>query len=313
LRNVIVLFFKTDEKIFESQIPLQFSGKRNKNLGFENNIDLLFLSGYQGLSKQYRESLKSYGYILHDASKIYEELDKKYSKLNCFSQYDKKCFLRWLVIEEYFSGERAIHYDGDIVFNEDPEIIEKKVLGKTFVLQGCPAFTVISDNSWFKDYRKYLDEFDNISKFVNDQGFIVQLINKKLLPQNSFENVLRDYAVFENPLWPRRGNNLDVYSYERISGIDYFNDKKVLFWHMQNNFNFYLIRFILRRKFLKIFRGRLSLDANKSTFENYLINKIYNMFDKYHSRLFVYNYFFKSHDLSCILNNKVWWQPGVFK
>lgn len=311
MKNVMVLW--ADSKDFELHVPVEFVGKRNLALGLDNNFHLLFLYGCEKLSKQYLESLKSLGYVLHDASKVYEELDKKYSKLNCFSRYDKNCFLRWLVIDEYFPGEKVILYDGDIVFNEDPEVIKQKVLGKTFVLQGGPGNTFISDRGWFEIYRKCLDVFDCVGKFINEQEFISHLVDKKLLPQDDFEDALKDYVVFENPLWPRRGKNSEVFEYKKINGIDYFNDRKVLYWHMQTGFNFYLIRFILRQKFLKVFRNRLSFDASEPTFENRLINKLYNTFDKYHSRLFVYNYFFKKHDLSGVLNDKVWWQPGVFK
>ena len=38
-------------------------------------------------------------------------------------------------------------------------VIQKLLQGFTFVLQGCPAFTCISDLSWFDLYKRELDEF----------------------------------------------------------------------------------------------------------------------------------------------------------
>ncbi len=317
MRSVIVAFYDTSEKIFESQIPLLFVGKRNQNLGFYSNnyccskIDLLFLSGFKNYSSKYKNDLKSVGYVLHDVLSIYSELDARYSFLNKYSDYDKKCFLRWLVIKNYFPGEKIIHYDGDIIFNEDPEVIKNKVEGKTFVLQGCPAFTVISDLNWFEVYENQLNEM-NVDKFVNDQDFISYLIQNKLLIQDDYKDVLSDYVAFENPLWPKRNKDDQIFKYKRTNGIDYFNDKKVLFWHMQTSFKFYLSRFIIRERFLKFFNNKLSLDANEKSLQNSLINKIYNFLPSYSSRLFVYNYFFKKRDLSSVLNDKVWWQEGVF-
>ena len=338
MRNIVVVFYDTNEKIFESQIPLLFVGKRNQKLGFNTKIDLLFLSGFKNYSEKYKNDLKSVGYVLHDVSSIYSELDIQYSFLNQFSNYDKKCFLRWLVIKKYFSGEKIIHYDGDIVFNEDPEIIKNKVEGKTFVLQGCPAFTVVNNLNWFEQYEENLnnlcfcsekpfdmtscfvspdgstsqDKQGEWSNFINDQDFINYLIQNKLLIQDDYPDVLRDYVAFENPLWPKKNKDNQIFKYKRINGIDYFNEKKVLFWHMQTSFKFYLARFIIRKRFLKVFKNKLSLDVNEKSLQNSLINRIYNFVPAYSSRRLVYNYFFGKRDLSSVLNNEVWWEKGVF-
>ncbi|MFH1644689.1 MAG: hypothetical protein ABIA74_05975 [bacterium] len=315
MRNVIVVFYDTNEKIYESQIPLLFVGKRNQQLGFDTKIDLLFLSGFKNYSLKYKNDLKSVGYVLHDVSSIFSELNSKYSFLNQYSDYDKKCFLRWLVIKNYFPGEKIIHYDGDIIFNENPEIIKNKVEGKTFVLDESPAFTVVNYPTWFDLYEWNLNNFkDNIfEKFVNDQDFINYLIQNNLLIQDDYSDELKDYVAFSNPLWPKRNNDKQIFEYKRINGVDYFNDKKVLFWHMQTSFKFYLSRFIIRKKFLKVFNKKLSLDANEKSLQNSLINRVYNFVPFYSSRLFVYNYFFGNRDLSSVLNEKVWWQSGVFE
>jgi len=154
MRQVICCWCDGDSDMFEKHVPVYFSGKRNLHLGFSNDIDILFLSGYGLLSEEYKDRLRDIGYKVHDVTTVYRELDSKYSALSQFGNQERNCFLRWLVISSYFPGEPIIHYDADIVFNEDPTIIGKLLNGRTFVLQGCPALTAISDQTWFTQYRE---------------------------------------------------------------------------------------------------------------------------------------------------------------
>ena len=139
MRNVICCWCNKNADAFENHVPLYFSGKRNQKLGSKTTIDTLFLSGHELLSENYKRSLQEVGYRVHDVSKIYSELANAYAALDPFGDYEKKCFLRWAVISTCFPGEQIIHYDGDVVFNEDPDVIPRLLRGKTFVMQGCAA------------------------------------------------------------------------------------------------------------------------------------------------------------------------------
>jgi hypothetical protein len=161
MRHVICCWCNTDAEVFETHVPLHFCGKRNIGLGFEKCLDVLFLSGYERLSDTYRQSLQDVGYRVHDLSAIYSALAEKYSPLNRFGDYEKKCFLRWPAIATYFPGERIVHYDGDIVLNEGPAVIARLLERRTFVLQGCPALTSISNQDWFSQYQEQLNDFGN--------------------------------------------------------------------------------------------------------------------------------------------------------
>lgn len=355
MQSVIVAWCKTNENDFESFVPLQFVGMRNKKLNYSNNINILFISGFEKFSQEYKNSLKNLGFILHDVSKIFNEFDEKYRALNRFGDYEKKCFLRWLVIEKYFNNESIVHYDGDIVFNEDPEIIKKIVNDKTFILQGCPAFTVISNMDWFKLYKSELDKFVNDidgysqdawqkrngwevtfktrwagSRFRNiiwsDQDFLSHLIHTGNIIQDSVESVLldfQDYLLFENPLFFHSYDDNFPYKYVRENGIDFFESirkdaqdsfykKRILFWHMQSSFNFYLSKFIFRKKYLKFIpMGRLEFNGSANGFEDNL-NKRFAKFTNHINRFNVYNYFFKEYDFSGVFKDSVWWKKGVF-
>ncbi|MFH1831828.1 MAG: hypothetical protein ABH827_03405, partial [bacterium] len=336
--------------------PLLFVGQRNQRLGLSNDFHILFTVGYNKLSDKYRQSLKDVGYKLHDVSNIYNYLDKDYQALNKFSNYTKNTFLQWLVIDDFFNKEPIIHYDGDIVSNEDPKVIAEKLAGTTFILQGCPAFAPISNHDWFKQYRHHLNLFtqdiegysrkaweqrpgwevtfrtrwagSRFSKvLIHDQDLHSHLIHTGQLVQDNVEDImlkLQDYVVFENPLFIHLYDDNYPYTYKRERNIDYFlcfrqdgelctYKKKVLFWHMQNCFNFYASKYILRQKLFKFLPlGRVNLNLQGGGLET-KINKFARKYLKHTSRLNVYKYYFEQADFSGLLTEKKWWKSGVFK
>ena len=255
MKSVVVAWCNQNEVVFENQVPLLFVGKRNKALGFTGTIHVVFLTGFSRLSATYIQSLKGVGYKLHDVEKLFLEFDKKYSQLDRFGQYEKRCFLRWLVLAEYFGQEQIIHYDGDYVLNEDVAIIEKLLAGKTFFLQGSGAFACISDPLWFEQYTEQLDMLVNDiegyssrawvqrkgwelsyryrwagSRFrkiiTSDQDLLVHLVHTRNLKQDNPEEIsliLNDYQVFQNPLFLHLYDENYPYEYSRESGIDYFS------------------------------------------------------------------------------------------
>ncbi len=356
MKSVIIAWCNTDTHGFESHVPLKFVGQRNKKLGFSNDIHVLFLDGFLRLNDSYKTELTHLGYTLHDVAPVYQALAQKYVQLDQFGDYEKKCFLRWPAIEQYFPGEAIIHYDGDIVFNEDPAVIARLVASKTFVLQGCPAFTVVHDRVWFEQYRQQLDLFvkdiNGYSKcawqkrvgweitfktrwagsrfreiITSDQDFISHLIHTGQIIQTPVEEVmlcLQDYIYFENPLFPHMYDDNFPYRYKRENGIDFFEAtridgqpvairKRVLFWHMQSCFNFYLSKFILRRMLLwPLLLTRLSFNVSSCGLEEKL-NKFLRRFLHHTNRLSVYRYFFEKKDFSGIFRACTWWKKGIFE
>jgi len=347
MRHVICCWCDTDANRFENHVPVLFSGSRNLRLGFSNEIDLLFLSGYELLAEDYKSGLREVGYTLHDLARIYSEVESKYSSLQRFSNHVIKYFLRWLVISAYLGKEPIIHYDGDIVFNEDPVVIGKLLKGRTFVLQGCPALTVITDQSWFSQYKDHLAVFANDIEgystnawkervgseitergkwagrrdseiFLHDQDFLSHLIHTDRIVQDRPSEILQDlrsYIVFENPLYmDGYENNLHDVLYRRNRDIDYIDSRRVLFWHMQGYFIHYLGKYIVAKRFIpKNCITRMSNDVEKKDLYSYL----YGLFCRHLRReplyrLDVYRYFFEQNDLSEVLNNRIWWRPGVF-
>lgn len=346
MRPVICCWSNGDADAFESRVPLLFAGRRNIELGFSNDVDILFLEGHDLLSAEYQSRLAECGYTLHDVSGLYGEANRRYATLNRFTDYEKKCYLRWPVMFSFFAGAPLIHYDADIVFNEDPAAISRLLTGRTFVLQGCPALTCISDRAWWGQYLNELDRFAadidgycaaawierqgwkesertkwagsrSRELMAHDQDFISHLIHTDRLVQDAPQTILRDlqgYFVFENPLYMHGyGNDLRRARYVRRAGIDYIDDRRPLIWHMQADFNRYLSRYIFARRYLPIGRRRIENDLSRKD----LATKLYEFYVRrlrgdLHLRLRVYEYFFRDHDFSGVLNDRTWWKEGAF-
>lgn len=295
MRNVVVAWNRFDSQQFENLIPLRFMGTRSARLDFKAKIDLLFLDGLDLLQGEYRRTLEELGYEIHDLTGGFLRLSEKYTTLDMFGEYEKRCFLRWLLISEYFPGESIIHYDADMVLNEDPVVLCEKVRGKTFVLQGCPALTCISDANWFSEYKNHLDQFagdiDGYSRdawseregwerseqdkwagqrdrtiIASDQDLISHLIHTDRLPQSKPSEVLaclNGYILFENPLYIHAYNPWCAalpFRYKRVHGIDYINEERVAVWHMQSDFCNYIGKYWNSNQLRKLLKVRLPND-----------------------------------------------------
>jgi hypothetical protein len=344
MKAVIVVWYSPGKRSFEDIIPLRFVGERNRKLGFRNDLDILFLGGYGQLEEPYKEHLIDLGFVLHDVSELFGRLSTEYHSLRRFGSFEFSCFMRWLVIDAHFSGEEITHYDGDVVFNTDPIEFSKKVFGKTFVLQGCPAVAVIHDRDWFRVYREQLDLFaQDVTRYSevawslrsgwehsltakwagsrfrhiigSDQDLLSHLIHADIIPQDKPEVILlsmKDYVLFENPLYIHETNSDMPFTYKRVRGVDYLNDRIVAFWHMQSEWIFYLAKFMNRTRYP--FGRSETLRHGVSDVEdmlNRLLRKVGG--GRSFNRSDVYGFFLDQNDFSDVMNNNVWWKKGVFR
>jgi hypothetical protein len=342
MRSVIVAWCPSTAQKFEQAVPLNFVGKRNQRLNFHSSIDVLFLEGFERLDDRYKASLRESGYTLHNAHTIYAELEPSFQALNQFGDYEKKCFLRWWVIAQYFAKEPVIHYDGDIVFNDSPDHLAKKLSGKNFILQGCPALAVISQTDWFDQYHQHLIQFSHDPAaysaqawehritseaahaqwlgyrdrpmISSDQDLFRHLLYTQEIVQDNLAKILHgleQYLLFENPLYleayhPQQAS----FHYERRNGIDFLGGQQVMLWHMQSSFSAYLGNFIFRKRCLPWQAGRLQPQGWEA--------KLRRWGQKYFrlqplSRLDIYRYFFEQSDFQELFTEQNWWRPDVFK
>jgi hypothetical protein len=348
-RNVTFGWINTTSRISENNIPTEWIGKRNLKLGSKNDIDIVVLENFDKYDYNYTNALENVGYNLINATDIFRRFSKKYSALNRFGDYEKKCFLRWLILEELYSDEPVVHYDGDIVFNETPENLQKRFKRKTFVLQGCPAVVSLNTHDWYNSYRKNLDLFvNNIEQYsadawerrtgwedsainnwagsryrriiTSDQDLISHLIHVHELPQESPTNIVqdnRDLIFFENPLYFFSHNmNLIPLIYSRKGHVDYFNDRKAAFWHMQSDFCEYLKRAFFWNYMLhcKIRVSNTLEQSNQSRiqkFQNMTLCRLCKPFTRNYSRLNICQFFFDQYDLSSVFNTDYFWTNPI--
>jgi hypothetical protein len=342
MKPVMVVWNKSNERMFERQIPLLFGGLRNRRLGSRNQIDILFLEGLEDLGEGYREGLADLGYTLHDVSTVYREFERKYVPLMRFGGYELKCFLRWPVIREYFGAIPIVHFDADIVFNATPEELVAAFCGLTFILQGCPAFSVISDPKWFDAYRRELDIFvadmEAYSAYAwskrcafascvkernaaiwdrrilgSDQDLLQFATLDARIPHApaSALKIRNPFALFQNPLC--LGRDLDMphpVCYKRSAGIDYFDGLKVAFWHMQNDFCDYLGHADFRNT-LHI-PGRVLLRREERPLDYVFFRALRKAFGGYSRLRLCQRYFGGSEELGFLFNPERYWQEGVF-
>lgn len=342
MNSVITVWAQGSAADFERHVPLFWGGRRNKQLGSANDFKLIFLEGLNSLEPAYRESLAALGYTLIDASANYRVFESKYPQLNRFGDYEKKCFLRWLVLKDLFGNSPVIHYDGDIVFNATPEEIAAQLAHHVVVLQGCPAFVSTATSSWLQEYEANLCHFvrdvegysinawqerigweasaiekwsgSRYRKLISsDQDLISHLIHTDRLPQTS-PSVIQsrtDLIFFENPLYffvyiP----DLLPVRYQRVGKVDYFNGRKIAFWHMQSDFVRYLAVCKARGLLNRICRCP-NLDA-QSGLEQFFWKTYLKYSTKTLDRSSIYQQFFEDRDLAQIFTERTFWKNMVF-
>ena len=339
-----VAVWAASRRSFETSVPLveHLHYARAHSIG-SSSIHACFLDGFDTLGDAYKGSLQDAGYTLHDMGETYRSYALRFSSLSRFGDYEMKCFLRWLVLDDCFGHAPLLHIDGDVVLCESPESLMKRFVGLTFVLQGCPAFTHVEDASWFTEYREALSIFEEdiepysrtayellpnaeLAKgnwlgfrdrkiISSDQDLIRHLLSISALPQATAEEIrnrIGDDIMFENPLWPLTYyDDLAPVSYERKSGFDYLNDKKVLMWHFQSGFCEYLNRVMWMRRYLPCRAAKpvpLTPSAIERRYRRLTTWAGYRPLDRNE----LYRRFLLDGDFSPVFNRSTWWQEGVF-
>jgi hypothetical protein len=249
------------------------------------------------------------------------------------------------VIQDFCGNEPFVHNDADIVFNATPEEIEADFSSLTFMLQGCPAYTRVDDPTWLNVYRAELDRFAAdvgayseeawrerpafASTFKerngalwsrrllsSDQDLLQFLTLSGRLPQADAATVGArcSTALFQNPLVIGSDIHSSLslpFRYERQGGIDYIGDRKVAFWHMQGNFCDYLGYATFLRSLGD--RGRIPWVRAEQPL-SYLAYRAVKRFCGAYSRGQLMRRYFGdgSNDLGFLLNDRTFWQGGVF-
>ncbi len=169
-------------------------------------------------------------------------------------------------------------------------------------------------SGWEYSYEKKWAGSRNRKIISSDQDLISHLIHMDKLPQEDPNKIKSNcnLILLENPLY-LSSHLRDIFplKYKRTNHIDYFNDKKIAFWHMQSNFMDYLAFYMQRGLLNKMFRCSNPLE--QKSIDYFLIKLLKVAGLKKLNRLDVYRYFFAKVDFSTLFRNSVFWQKDVFK
>ena len=286
----------SNEKALERNVPMLWHGNYLLSKKWENKITLVFLEGMELLSQEYLARLSNCGYVILDGSNILAEELEHHPELKSYRKLSRYWFLRWNVMHRLMLEKQqtnAIHIDGDVVFMDNPEVIASDVAGKTFVLQGCPAFASISNLNWFEVWQHELSlflsnphvymnnacsvkaqnhDFDRTvcnqsaysSRFFEDQDLIQYLIASKKLPQEKTDVAFgSSFYWMQNPLYPTSWIfEQEVATSEKfkVAGIHHkIGRRKIALYHFQTDFSiicqiWLLLRTLRIPQFIRYFR-----------------------------------------------------------
>lgn len=260
----------------EQNVPVLWHGEHLRRNGWSNPITLCFMHGLELLSSGYKECLRELGYELVDCAPLVTEITARYPQCRQLSTTSRFWFLRWNVLQ-ILASERGlatvVHLDGDVVLLASPSDLLRDIVGKTFMLQGCPALTVISDMTWFnvwqEEFARFLSdrkayiakalqekelpvkpdrEYCNICAYgqnrFEDQDMLEYLIAAGQLPQARTAEVFEtDFYWIQNPLLPGEWHQEQVgaalkQAVER-NGVGWVGDKRIALYHFQKSFTGY--------------------------------------------------------------------------
>ncbi|SMF43113.1 hypothetical protein SAMN02982917_2193 [Azospirillum oryzae] len=251
-----------DENDFERAVPLKFNGKRKLNIGINNEIHLVFMSGFDKLSDDYVYSLRELGYIIYNVQNISELYLNHFKNLSrAYKDWGGIKFfgcMRFLVIEDLFKGEDLILFDADMVLNTTLDEISEIYSGKQSFLGTSSCFGSIPSKSKFfdifrehilllekdpEDYVRNVIGMESASSYLDphksggtDQAFIKHLIEKGLIDQVNVEETLKNLGYIGFPNWLLLNNDDgNQWEYKRCDGVDYLSEKKVLISHMSHD------------------------------------------------------------------------------
>lgn len=226
-------------------------------------LRVLVLDGFERLGARYRDHLRAGHVELLDASPLVREWAPRLQSVPArLNRYETLCFLRWPVLRAAMMGAPFLHLDLDIFPQPMLADLAGALAGRT-ASRGSPCFLAVSDRAWLDAWCEAILDFDRDPEGVqarlgwagtafrrhigSDQDLLAALHGAGRLARGDFGALEASHAIFVNPLHPRfRAPGAPIRATRR-AGIDLFDDRPVLFWHMQNDFARYVGRHLLAR------------------------------------------------------------------
>ena len=305
---VIFTFPKKDQ---EKDVPLKLIGEWINKNKWENNISLVFMTGFDAIDKNYLEELKNLGFKIFNKTFKTKKLLENNPLFERLPRFYKFCFLRWLLFYEMVLSKEIslpkVLIGGDVFLTENPKKIFNEIQKNNFILQGCSDFSCINDINWLENFSKETKRFiqegnkyhihnrfnlkdSDEKEFLyektyplplrHDQDLIQFLIAKGKLHQTKSETLYKrsNYFWFQNPIRNYQWMQSQLKSKDSMFKLKndeiYIENKKIPFIHFQGDFvNFLYLHENLN--FLKIKTLRDSLLSFFIKSPNHFFSKLF--------------------------------------
>ena len=166
-RSVMVFWVYSKEQ-YATSTPLMEIAEHAQLHGFNDEpVDVLCLHGFEFIPPADLAALRGRNFILQDVSSLYRSIAVRYPNLRKrYSNHFFECFLRWIVIKEFYQGAPVLAWDADIFFNDKLSRIHAEFAGSTFT-SSSTCFVALSDPGWLAVYEEQLNLFEQ-----NPQAFL---------------------------------------------------------------------------------------------------------------------------------------------
>ena len=158
---------------FVADSPIHLLAASIRATGCREKI-ILLINDVNKLPEDYYLLLNSLDVKIVNVDQMTSIITSGYPALASLNFYEMACFVRWLFIERYLRqyDERAkdvLIVDGDVLFLVSPGLLRQAFSGRTFVLQGCPAITFLSEPlEWLDEYLQSFGVFGRSPKAVSE-------------------------------------------------------------------------------------------------------------------------------------------------
>jgi hypothetical protein len=177
--KLVTIAWWRDFDQFVRESPVHCLAASMRAAGSREPLHLL-VNDKGAMPETYLELLDSLGVTTICIEGMIEEIERGVPQLRFLPFFERACLLRWFVLDAFLQHQSSrtrevLVVDGDLIFLLAPEEISSAFSGRTFVLQGCPAFTFLSDPmEWITQYKRGLTNF-----LADIHGFSCHLSHEK--------------------------------------------------------------------------------------------------------------------------------------
>jgi len=159
-RSVMVFWVYSKEQ-YANSTPLREIAEHAGLHGFNDEpIDVLCLHGHEFVTPADLAALRERNFIFQDVSSLYRSIAARYPNLRKrYTNHFFECFLRWIVIKEFYQGKPVLAWDADIFFNEKLSRIHEEFAGSTFT-SSSTCFVALHDPRWLAVYEEQFKLFE---------------------------------------------------------------------------------------------------------------------------------------------------------